>query len=102
MGEQSISFEGREVSDPKATLASFGIGDEAVLLLRKKVTVAGRYVGIWRLKMSKEPLLTQCSRLRTTELDPEMMRLQFLGNPQLMQELRNASRDYPSIKMSGS
>ncbi|KAG8993034.1 DNA damage-inducible protein 1 [Tulasnella sp. JGI-2019a] len=68
--EQSISYEGRELSDPKATLASFGInGDEAMLLLRKKVTVAGR----------------------TTELDPEMMRLQFLGNPQLMQELRNTN-----------
>ncbi|KAG8883450.1 DNA damage-inducible protein 1 [Tulasnella sp. 331] len=67
--EQSISFEGKEVSDPKATLASFGIGDGAMLLLRKKVTVAGR----------------------TTELDPEMMRLQFLGNPQLMQQLRNTN-----------
>ncbi|KAG9030357.1 DNA damage-inducible protein 1 [Tulasnella sp. JGI-2019a] len=67
--EQSISYEGRELSDPKATLASFGInGDEAMLLLRKKVTVAGR----------------------TTELDPEMMRLQFLvtnNDPQRFNQL---------------
>ncbi|KAG8920303.1 DNA damage-inducible protein 1, partial [Tulasnella sp. 417] len=40
--EQSISYQGRDLSDPKASLASFGIGEEAMLLLRRKVTVAGR------------------------------------------------------------
>lgn len=40
--EQSISFQGKDLSDPKATLASFGIGEEAMLLLRRKVVVAGR------------------------------------------------------------
>ncbi|KAG8982064.1 DNA damage-inducible protein 1 [Tulasnella sp. 425] len=64
--EQSISFQGRDLSDPKATLASFGIGDEAMLLLRRKVVVAGR----------------------TVEQDSEMMRLQILGDPQLMRQLQ--------------
>lgn len=43
--EQSLSVGGRPLSDPKATLASFNIGEDAVLLLRRKVTVAGRCVG---------------------------------------------------------
>lgn len=66
--EQSISFEGRDLSNPKATMASFGIGEEAMLLLRRKVVVAGR----------------------TVEQDSEMMRLQILGDPQLMRQLQEA------------
>ena len=42
--EQSISFEGRDLSNSKSTMAELGVGDDAVLLLRRKVTVAGRYV----------------------------------------------------------
>ncbi|KAG8901832.1 DNA damage-inducible protein 1 [Tulasnella sp. 408] len=64
--EQSISYEGRDLSNPKATLASFGIGEEAMLLLRRKVVVAGR----------------------TVEQDAEMMRLQLLGDPQLLRQLQ--------------
>lgn len=40
--EQSISYEGRELTDPAATIASYRVPDNAMLLLRRKVTVAGR------------------------------------------------------------
>ncbi|KAG8926531.1 DNA damage-inducible protein 1 [Tulasnella sp. 418] len=66
INEQSISVEGRDLNDPKATLASLRIGDNAMLLLRRKVTVAGR----------------------TEEQDSEMMRLQILGDSVLMGQLR--------------
>ncbi|KAI0732821.1 hypothetical protein C8Q72DRAFT_67802 [Fomitopsis betulina] len=42
--EQSISYEGRELSNPKATMTQLGVGDSAMLLLRRKVNVAGMYV----------------------------------------------------------
>jgi len=42
VNEQSISFEGRDLSDPKATMAELGVGEDAMLLIRRKVTVAGR------------------------------------------------------------
>ncbi|ELU38381.1 SNARE binding protein [Rhizoctonia solani AG-1 IA] len=44
INEQSITHEGRELNDPKATLASAGVQDDAMLQLRRKVVVAGRYV----------------------------------------------------------
>ena len=40
--EQSISYEGRDLGDPKATMRACGIGENAILLLRRKVQVAGR------------------------------------------------------------
>lgn len=64
--EQSISIDGRELSNPKATIQECGVPDNAVLLLRRKVTVAGH----------------------TAEQDAEMMRLQILGDPRLMEEIR--------------
>ncbi|KAL6309811.1 hypothetical protein BKA93DRAFT_285241 [Sparassis latifolia] len=67
--EQSISLEGRDLNDPKATMAGCGVGDHAILLLRRKVNVAGR----------------------TAEQDAEMMRLQLLGDPVLMQQLRETN-----------
>lgn len=42
--EQSISFEGRELTDPNATLATYRVPEDAMLLIRKKVTVGGRFV----------------------------------------------------------
>ncbi|KAG8715849.1 DNA damage-inducible protein 1 [Ceratobasidium sp. 423] len=66
VGEQSISLNGRELNDPKATLASAGVQNDAMLHLRRKVVVAGR----------------------TAAHDEEMMRLQLLGDPNLMQQLR--------------
>ncbi|KAF8760084.1 Aspartyl protease [Rhizoctonia solani] len=41
INEQSITHEGRELNDPKATLASAGVQDDAMLQLRRKVVVAG-------------------------------------------------------------
>jgi len=64
--EQSISFEGRELDNPKATIRDYRIGEDAILLLRRRVTVAGR----------------------SGEQDAEMMRLQLLGDAELMQQLR--------------
>lgn len=66
INEQSISFEGRDLSNPNATMASLGLGSHPMLLLRRKVSVAGR----------------------TAEQDAEMMRLQILGDPNLMAQLR--------------
>ncbi|ETW84018.1 hypothetical protein HETIRDRAFT_449607 [Heterobasidion irregulare TC 32-1] len=65
--EQSISFEGRELSNPKATMRELGVGDNAVLLLRRKVNIAGQ----------------------PAAQDSEMMRLQLLGDPALMGQLRD-------------
>ncbi|KAI0080834.1 hypothetical protein K474DRAFT_100659 [Panus rudis PR-1116 ss-1] len=64
--EQSISYEGRDLSNPKATMSELGVVDHATLLLRRKVNIAGR----------------------PAEQDAEMMRLQVLGDPVLMQQLR--------------
>jgi hypothetical protein len=40
--EQSIHYENRELNDPKKTVAEYGVQDRSMLLLRRKVTVAGR------------------------------------------------------------
>lgn len=40
--EQSISYDGRELSDTKATMEGLGVSDNAMLLFRRKVNVAGR------------------------------------------------------------
>lgn len=75
VSEQSIHYEQRELSNnPKATITELGVtGTSAMLLLRRKVStsVAGR------------PM----------EQDSEMMRLQLLGNPELMRELQQAQPD---------
>ncbi|KAH8096664.1 hypothetical protein BXZ70DRAFT_328648 [Cristinia sonorae] len=66
VAEQSIHHEGRDLSNPKATMKECGVGDNAMLLLRRKVSIAGR----------------------TVEQDAEMMRLQLLGDPALMLQLQ--------------
>ncbi|KAI0268227.1 hypothetical protein BC834DRAFT_682250 [Gloeopeniophorella convolvens] len=68
--EQSISFDGRELSNPKSTMLELGLGEDAILLLRRKVVVAGR----------------------AGAQDAEMMRLQLLGNPSLMRQLQAIQR----------
>jgi DNA damage-inducible protein 1 len=40
--QQSIHYENRELSDPKKTMVEYGVQDRSMLLLRRKVTVAGR------------------------------------------------------------
>ena len=69
--EQSIHFNNSDLSDRKATMASLGVKDESSLLLRRKVQVAGR----------------------TIEHDSEMMRLQLLGDPELMRQMREVQPD---------
>ena len=44
MAEQSISIDGRELNNSKATIHECGVREDAVLLLRRKVIVAGRSV----------------------------------------------------------
>lgn len=68
-GEQSISHNGRELTDPKATIRALGVGEHAMLLLRRRVNVPG-------------------PEGRPIEQDAEMMRLQILGDPQLMRQLQ--------------
>lgn len=72
VAEQSISHEGRDLSNPNATMKDSGVADSAMLLLRRKVNVAG------------------ISGSRELERDAEMMRLQILGDPNLMQELERS------------
>ncbi|PPQ63164.1 hypothetical protein CVT24_005804 [Panaeolus cyanescens] len=67
ISEQSIHYLDRELSDPKKTMRELNVTDKATLLLRKK----GGSVGG-----------------RTIEQDTEMMRLQILGDPNLMAELQ--------------
>ncbi|KAK0461688.1 snare binding protein [Desarmillaria tabescens] len=67
VSEQHISHEGRHLNDPKATIQQLGVADKAMLLLRRTVAnPAGAAV----------------------PQDDEMMRLQLLGDPSLMRELR--------------
>lgn len=68
-------------------MEGLGVSDDAMLLIRRKVSVAGRCASwpfsIWDLERRyTHPML------RTAEQDAEMMRLQILGNPHLMRELQ--------------
>jgi hypothetical protein len=44
VAEQSISYEGRDLMDPKKTVAQCGVQENGMILLRRRVVVAGRYV----------------------------------------------------------
>ncbi|KAG8702045.1 DNA damage-inducible protein 1 [Ceratobasidium sp. 394] len=66
VADQRISHNGVDLVDPKATLSSAGVQEDAMLQLRRKAVIAGR----------------------TVEHDDEMMRLQLLGDPNIMRELR--------------
>ncbi|KAF8231383.1 hypothetical protein L208DRAFT_69008 [Tricholoma matsutake] len=67
IAQQSISYLGRELNNGKATIRQLGVeGDNAMLLLRRKVNIGQR----------------------TVEQDSEMMRLQLLGDPNLMRQLQ--------------
>ena len=83
MQEQSISFQGREIDNPKATISDYGMGQDSMVLLRRKVVVAGRFN---HCHISKHTPYGSTSR--STEQDSEMMRLQLLGDANLMQEIR--------------
>jgi DNA damage-inducible protein 1 len=67
IAEQSIHFEGKDLNDPKKTIQDYEVPNASLLLLRRKVSAAGR----------------------TIEQDAEMMRLQILGNPHLLRQLQS-------------
>ena len=93
--EQSISFDGRELSDTKATMEGLGVPDNAMLLFRRKVNVAGRY-----LRADLRSRLERCDThlvFRAAEQDAEMMRLQILGDPNLMRMVRQVLQSTPYI-----
>ncbi|CAL1700327.1 unnamed protein product [Somion occarium] len=71
--EQSISYQNRDLTNQKATMLELGVGDHAMLLLRKKVQIAGSL------------------NFREAAMDSEMMRLQLLGDPALMQQLQETN-----------
>ncbi|KAI9574408.1 aspartyl protease-domain-containing protein [Boletus coccyginus] len=64
--EQAISLQGRELSQPSATMRALGVSDDAMLLLRRRVVSSGR----------------------EASQDAEMMRLQILGNPDLLRQVQ--------------
>ena len=66
-----------------------GVGNKAMLLLRRKINVAGMRVHVYLLCHTLDNVLHlfNSSGSREIERDAEMMRLQILGDPNLMQEL---------------
>jgi len=87
--EQSISYDGRELSDTKATMEGLGVTDNAMLLFRRKVNVAGR---CFLADLGSH--LGRCGAhlvSRAAEQDAEMMRLQILGDPNLMSLVRQVN-----------
>jgi DNA damage-inducible protein 1 len=80
--EQSISYNSRELSNPQATMAQLGVvGPNALLLLRRKVA---------------NPALGG----RPIEHDAEMMRLQLLGDPNLMRQLQGVQPELAHAAMN--
>ncbi|OAX43226.1 hypothetical protein K503DRAFT_847283 [Rhizopogon vinicolor AM-OR11-026] len=79
--EQSISHNGRELTDPKATIRALGVSENAMLLLRRRVNVPG-------------------PEGRPIEQDAEMMRLQVLGDPQLMRQLQETQPEIAAAAQS--
>jgi hypothetical protein len=53
VNEQSISHEGRELNNTKATMKGLGVRDNAMLLLRRKINVGGRWDFGTRLSMKR-------------------------------------------------
>ncbi|KAF5387606.1 hypothetical protein D9615_000733 [Tricholomella constricta] len=80
VAEQSISFKDRELNAPKSTMRELGVdGHNAILLLRRKVpNPAGPPV----------------------EQDSEMMRLQILGDPNLMRQLQETQPELAAAAQS--
>lgn len=55
VNEQSISHDGRELNNPKATMKGLGVRDNAMLLLRRRINVgaSGRWAFGTRLSMKR-------------------------------------------------
>ena len=65
--EQSISYEGRELSNEKATMEGLGVSGNAMLLLRRKVSVAGRCASwTWYAIPSNTTLIWSLGQLNKT------------------------------------
>lgn len=89
VGDQLLFFSGRQLTNPKESLESYGIKSGDMLLLRAK---------------SREPQASTSSRGtqatsapvagRNVEEDSEIMRRQLLGNPQLMSQLRTNNPEF--------
>ncbi|KAF7965060.1 hypothetical protein HWV62_712 [Athelia sp. TMB] len=78
IAEQSISYEGRDLTNSKSTMKDCGVGENAMLLLRRKVQAGGR----------------------TIAQDSEMMRLQLLGDPNLMRQLQETQPEIAAAAQS--
>ncbi|KAF9266200.1 hypothetical protein L218DRAFT_101107 [Marasmius fiardii PR-910] len=90
--EQSISLEGRDLNNLGGKkVQELGIMDRAVLQLKRKIpsAVAGRcvsaFMGLLEIRKASFTLLFSG---RPLNHDSEMMRLQLLGDPNLMNDLR--------------
>lgn len=79
VSEQSIYYNGGELDNRKKTLHDYGVGAQAMLLLRRRVMSASG---------------------RPIEQDSEMMRLQILGNPDLMRQLQQTQPELASAVQS--
>ncbi|KAF8622162.1 hypothetical protein AX15_007280 [Amanita polypyramis BW_CC] len=80
IAEQSIHYNGQELSNPKATLRELGVqGQNAIMLLRRKVISPAGH---------------------SMEQDSEMMRLQILGDPTLMRQLQETQPDLAAAAQS--
>ncbi|VDC02492.1 unnamed protein product [Peniophora sp. CBMAI 1063] len=84
VAEQSISHEGRELNRPSATMQELGVGEHGTLLIRRRVAPGPGPQG-------------------PAGQDAETMRLQLLGDPELMRQLEAvhpdltaAARDNPT------
>lgn len=53
VNEQSISHDGRELSNTKATMKGLGVRDDAMLLLRRRINVGGRWAFGTRLSVKR-------------------------------------------------
>ncbi|GAA5887166.1 hypothetical protein JCM16303_002211 [Sporobolomyces ruberrimus] len=89
-GNQLLFFSGRQLTNPKDSLESYGIRSGDMLLLRQK---------------SSQPSATGSSSSssrpapvagRNVDEDSEVMRRQLLGNPQLMAQLRANNPEFAS------
>ncbi|GAA6011339.1 hypothetical protein JCM11491_002750 [Sporobolomyces phaffii] len=83
--EQLLFFSGRQLTNPKDSLESYGIKSGDMLLLRQKSNPASGS----RAGQAPAPVAG-----RNVDEDSEVMRRQLLGNPQLMAQLRSNNPEF--------
>ncbi|GAA5894531.1 Ddi1p [Sporobolomyces salmoneus] len=89
VGDQLLFFSGRQLTNPKESLESYGIKSGDMLLLRQKSTEQTGGGGGARGGAPAAPVAG-----RNVDEDSEMMRRQLLGNPQLMAQLRASNPEF--------